>query len=155
FQQVDLTRMIQSACDLFMPVAEDRQIRFSCHAEGRFYVNADIKMLQRAFSNLVDNALKYTDKGGQVRVQVIKKSDTHMAIRVKDSGPGIDPRFHQQIFERFFRAETSRTSPGTGLGLSFARTIAREHGGDIVVDSTPGSGAVFTMTLPYCNLQVI
>jgi heavy metal sensor kinase len=155
FQRMNLTRMITDACDLFVPVAEDRQIQFSCHVAGRFYVNADIKMLQRAFSNLVDNALKYTDKGGQVRVRVIKKSDTNVDIMVMDNGPGIQPQFHQQIFERFFRAESSRTSPGTGLGLSLSRTIAREHGGDIQVQSTPGNGTVFTMTLPYDNLQVM
>jgi signal transduction histidine kinase len=155
FQRMNLTRMITEACDLFVPVAEDRQIQFSCHVAGRFYVNADVKMLQRAFSNLVDNALKYTDKGGQVRVRVIKKTDTTVDIKVMDSGPGIHPRFHQQIFERFFRTESSRTSPGTGLGLSLARTIAREHGGDIQVESTPGNGTVFTMTLPYDNLPVM
>ncbi len=155
FQQVDATRMIQQACDLFVPVAEDRQIRFTCSVAHTFYVNADIKMLQRAFSNLVDNALKYTDKGGQVMVQARQKSGENLEIQVIDSGPGIDPRFQERIFERFFRAESSRNSPGTGLGLPLARTIAQAHGGDVRLKSTPGRGSVFTLTLPYCNFQVI
>jgi heavy metal sensor kinase len=155
FETVDLTRMVQDACDLFVPVAEDRQIEFSCQIQETCHVQADIRMLQRAFSNLVDNALKYTDHGGKVTVRVEKKSDTIVEIRVMDTGPGIHSQFHERIFERFFRAESSRTSPGTGLGLSFARAIVREHGGDIQVHSTPDTGSVFTLSLPYCNIQVI
>lgn len=155
FESMDLTQMIQEACDLFTPVAEDKDISFACHVPGRFEVMADVNMLQRAFSNLVDNAIKYTDLGGQITVQMIKKNDSIVAIQVRDTGPGIALQFHERIFDRFFRAESSRTSPGSGLGLSFARAIAREHKGDIHVQSSPGEGACFTLTLPYCNFQVI
>lgn len=155
FESMDLTQMIQEACDLFAPVAEDKDIAFSCHVPGRFVVTADVTMLQRAFSNLLDNAIKYTDPGGQITVQMIKKNDSIVAIQVTDTGPGIALQFHERIFDRFFRAESSRTSPGSGLGLSFARAIVREHKGDIQVQSSPGKGACFTLTLPYCNFQVI
>jgi signal transduction histidine kinase len=86
---------------------------------------------------------------------MIKKNDAMVAIQVTDTGPGIALQFHERIFDRFFRAESSRTSPGSGLGLSFARAIVREHKGDIFVQSSPGKGACFTLTLPYCNFQVI
>jgi heavy metal sensor kinase len=155
FEPMDLTQMIQEACDLFAPVAEDKDIAFFCHGPGRFEVMADVTMLQRAFSNLLDNAIKYTDPGGQITVQMIKKNDSIVAIQVTDTGPGIALQFHERIFDRFFRAESSRTSPGSGLGLSFARAIVREHKGDIHVQSNPGKGACFTLTLPYCNFQVI
>jgi signal transduction histidine kinase len=155
FVRLDLTRMIQAACDLFAPVAEDRNIVFSCDVPGRFEVKADVDMLQRAFSNLLDNAIKYTDPGGRIRVDLIRKTDSFLEIQVTDTGPGIPVELHERIFDRFFRAESSRTSPGSGLGLSFARAIAREHGGDIQVASRPGEGACFILTLPYCNFQVI
>jgi heavy metal sensor kinase len=155
FESMDLTQMIQEACDLFAPVAEDKDIEFFCHVPGRFEVMADVNMIQRAFSNLLDNAIKYTNPGGQITVQMFKKNDSIVAIQVTDTGPGIPLEFHERIFERFFRAESSRTSPGSGLGLSFARAIAREHKGDIHVKSSPGEGACFTLTLPYCNFQVI
>jgi heavy metal sensor kinase len=155
FQQVDVTRMIQEACDLFKPVAEDKNISFFCGVQGRFLVKADIKMLQRAFSNLLDNALKYTGSGGQVMVQARQKSGEILEIQVIDTGPGIDPDFQERIFERFFRTESSRNSPGTGLGLPLARTIAQAHGGDVKVESEPGKGAIFTLTLPNCNFQVM
>jgi heavy metal sensor kinase len=155
FEPLDLTRMIHAACDLFAPVAEDREIAFSWNVPGRFEVKADVDMLQRAFSNLLDNAIKYTDPGGRIRVDVIRKTDSFLEIQVTDTGPGIPAELHERIFDRFFRAESSRTSPGSGLGLSFARAIAREHGGDILVSSGPGTGACFILTLPYCNFQVI
>jgi signal transduction histidine kinase len=88
-------------------------------------------------------------------VDVVRKTDSLLEIQVTDSGPGIPADLHERIFDRFFRAESSRTSPGSGLGLSFARAIAREHGGDIQVVSSPGHGACFILTLPYCNFQVI
>jgi len=155
FQPLDLTRMIQEACDLFAPVAEDKAIAFSCHVPGRFEITADVTMLQRAFSNLLDNAIKYTGSGGRITVEMIRENDGEVAIQVVDTGPGIPAELHERIFHRFFRAESSRTSSGSGLGLSFARAIAREHGGDIRVSSGPGRGACFILTLPYCNFQVI
>ncbi|MDT8379057.1 MAG: ATP-binding protein [Desulfotignum sp.] len=155
FEPLNLTRMIQEACNLFAPVAEDKDITFQCQVPGRFGVMADVTMLQRAFSNLLDNAIKYTDPGGRITVDMIRKNDLVLDIHVSDTGPGIPEALHDRIFDRFFRAESSRTSPGSGLGLSFARAIAREHGGDIQIQSSPGEGACFTLTLPYCNFQVI
>jgi len=155
FEPLDLTRMIQAACDLYAPVAEDKQIDFACQVPGRFEVTADVAMLQRAFSNLLDNAIKYTGSGGRILVEMIRKNDTLIEIRVTDTGPGIPEELHDRIFDRFFRVESSRSSSGSGLGLSFARAIVREHGGDIQVGSSPGNGACFILTLPYCNFQVI
>ncbi len=148
FSEVDLTGMITGICELFIPVAEDKDIELTFDVEENLKVLADSRMLQRAFSNLVDNALKYTPAGGKVQVRVRNRKDGMTAIDVSDTGPGIDPVHFEKIFERFFRAESSRTSQGTGLGLSLARTIAKQHAGDIIVDSTPGKGSVFTLTLP-------
>lgn len=155
FEPLDLTRMIQAACDLYAPVAEDKQLALRCQVPGRFEVTADVAMLQRAFSNLLDNAIKYTGPGGQILVEMIRKNDAMVDIQVTDTGPGIPEELHDRIFDRFFRADSSRSSSGSGLGLSFARAIVREHGGDIQVGSNPGNGACFILTLPYCNFQVI
>ncbi len=154
FKPVNLSAMIHDACELFVPVAEDKSIDFTYEVAENIHVDADVKMLQRAFSNLLDNALKYTLARGSVHVDFSLESDGFIHIRVTDTGPGIDPVYFEKIFERFFRAESSRTSPGTGLGLSLARTIAREHKGDIKVSSQPAKGSVFLMTLPYRNFPV-
>jgi len=155
FKPVDLSAMVLEACDLFVPVAEDKEIDFTHDVAGHIYLEADAKMLQRAFSNLLDNAFKYTRKRGRVHVDLQKKSKGFVDIRVTDTGPGIDSINLEKIFDRFFRAEASRSTPGTGLGLSLARTIAREHKGDLVAASQLSKGSVFTMRLPYRNIQII
>lgn len=155
FEPVNLSGLVLAACDLFVAVAEDKAIDFTWHVPDQIDIDADPKMLQRAFANLLDNALKYTPGLGRVRVEVQREPEGWVQVRVADSGPGIDPEFHEKIFERFFRAESSRSTPGTGLGLSLARTIVHQHGGDILLASQPGQGAVFTMRLPYGHIQVI
>ncbi|MBU1341989.1 MAG: HAMP domain-containing protein [Proteobacteria bacterium] len=154
FKRIHLSKMIKEACDLFAPLAEDKQIRFFQTIQDQIYMDADIRMLQRAFSNVLDNAIKYTPENGEIRVIAELKGDESI-IRIQDTGIGIAPKYFEKIFERFYRAESSRTSAGTGLGLSLARTIVRQHKGDISVSSIPGKGAVFVITLPYRNFEVI
>ncbi|WP_457554086.1 sensor histidine kinase [Desulfobacula sp.] len=154
FKQTNLSLMIQSACELFAPLAEDKNIRFDHTIEEQIFLVADMKMLQRAFSNLLDNAIKYTSENGKVSVIVFKESDL-ITIKIEDTGIGIAPEHLEKIFQRFYRAESSRTSAGTGLGLSLARTIIHQHHGQVLVTSYPGKGSVFVMTLPYCNPGVI
>ena len=152
---MDLSGLVREACELFVPVAEDKKIDFSHGVADNIHIKGDAKMLQRAFSNLLDNAVKYTRKKGQVSVRLSLEPPGAVVIRVEDTGPGIHPDNLEKIFERFYRAESSRTSPGTGLGLSLARTIVRQHKGDILVTSQPGRGSCFSMRLPYRNIQVI
>ncbi|HCY86183.1 MAG TPA: two-component sensor histidine kinase [Desulfobacteraceae bacterium] len=156
---MDLSEMIRDACELFVPVAEDKDICFTYEVPEGVEVEADAPMLQRAFSNLIDNAVKYTPSGGSVQVAMEvrpaaeREDGQEVFIRVADTGPGIPPGAREKIFERFFRAESSRTSPGTGLGLSLARTIIRQHGGDITVGESRGGGSVFSMRLPFGNCR--
>ncbi len=147
FRNLDISAMVDEACDLFKPVAEDMGLYFTQEIRPGLVINGDEKKLQRAFANLLDNALKYTPAGGGVTVTVNRSSQGEVGIQVSDTGMGIESHSLDKIFDRFFRAESSRTSPGTGLGLSLARTIARQHGGDIKVSSTPGKGSTFILTL--------
>jgi heavy metal sensor kinase len=155
YKSVDLSALVLDAWDLFVPLAEDKQIKFTQEVAKNVKIEADAKMLQRAFSNLLDNALKYTLEKGSVHVELKTNLDGFVDIRVTDTGCGIESVYFEKIFERFYRAESSRTSPGTGLGLSFARTVARQHKGDLLVISQPGRGSVFSMRLPDRNLEVI
>jgi signal transduction histidine kinase len=100
------------------------------------------------FANLLDNAIKYTPDGGTVQVSVHPENNHSVAITVKDTGTGISDRDISRIFERFYRCDPSRSEAGIGLGLSFARAIARAHGGDITVASQPDQGSTFTIILP-------
>ena len=129
---------------------EDKQISLTCGTDGKLMVSGDLKLLQRAMANLVDNAIKYSPQNGWVSIRGAVESVNREMIRVsiQDSGPGIDPNDLPKLFNRFYRGDQSRATEGSGLGLSLARGIARAHNGDIFVESTPGKGSTFTLSLP-------
>ncbi len=147
-ERVELSELVAEACQLFYPLAEDGGIVLNSTIQATFVVWADRGMLQRCIANLLDNAIKYTPSGGTVTVGVRPGKGRQVDICVEDTGPGIDPENLERVFERFFRADPSRSCRGTGLGLSLARALARGHGGDVTVTSVPGQGSVFTITLP-------
>jgi heavy metal sensor kinase len=147
-EQIDLAAVIREACELFGTTAEDRGVNLTCRVPERCEVLGDIRMIQRMIANLIDNALKYTGRGGAVEVSLAEEAGGKKVIRVKDSGIGISATDLPRIFERFYRGDPSRSPAGTGLGLSLARAITRAHGGEITVASLPGEGSTFTVTLP-------
>ena len=112
-------------------------------------VDGDAGWLQRLLLNLLDNALKFTGRDGRIVVRVTRQGDT-AKIDVQDTGIGLSAEDARQVFERFFRADPARssTTPGAGLGLSLVQWIAERHRGAVVVQSRPGEGATFTLTLP-------
>jgi signal transduction histidine kinase len=110
--------------------------------------NADY--LKQLFLILLENAVKYTPNGGTIEVISELKEDT-LAITVADPGIGIAPADLPRIFDRFYRAENARFSSGMGLGLSIAKSIVVQHGGDITIESKPDHGSRFTVTLPLLN----
>jgi signal transduction histidine kinase len=110
-------------------------------------VRADASRLRQVLDNLVSNAVKYSDAGQVVRVTLHAENGT-LRVAVRDEGPGIPPEHHGLIFEKFGRTAVGGGRPGTGLGLFIARSIAEEHGGSLIVQSAPGSGSTFTLTLP-------
>ena len=95
--------------------------------------------------NLIGNAVRHSPRGGTVRLAFARTAGT-ASVTVSDEGPGIAPADQQRIFERFERADTDEG--GTGLGLAISRRLARSMGGDVTLDSAPGEGARFTLTLP-------
>jgi heavy metal sensor kinase len=144
---VDIGALIRSACELFEPTAEDKHITLNCQAPEKTFLHGDSRMLQRMLSNILDNAVKYTPPGGEVKVSV-SEANRDIVITVHDTGVGISQADLTRIFERFYRGDQSRSEPGTGLGLSLARAIARAHGGDITVASELNRGSTFTIILP-------
>ena len=147
-ETVDLAEQLRRAHELFLPVAEDLGIDFRIELPDRpVCIRGDRVKLQRVFSNLIDNALKFNKRGGKV-VLTMKHADPGVIITVADTGCGIAEKDLPHIFERLFRCDASRSLPGNGLGLTLARAIIRAHGGEILVDSTPGRGSTFTVRLP-------
>jgi heavy metal sensor kinase len=144
----DLAILVREACELFEITAEDRGLALACAVPEECFVQGDARMLQRMLANLLDNAIKYTPAGGRIETSIRKDANGGVVLTVKDTGIGIAPEDLPHIFERFYRGDQSRSESGTGLGLSLARAIARAHGGDITVTSTPREGSVFTVTIP-------
>jgi two-component system sensor histidine kinase SenX3 len=112
-------------------------------------VIGDRAQLVSAVGNLIDNAVKYSDQGSIVKVEV-RREEGRMLISVADNGPGIAAEHLGRVFERFYRVDDARSrgTGGTGLGLAIVRHIALLHGGDVSVTSEVGVGSTFTLSIP-------
>lgn len=109
-------------------------------------LSINLELIQRVFQNLIGNALKFTPKGGMIRINAHRR-DGELLFCVKDDGEGIDPEFLPRIFERFAQGK-DKASLGAGLGLSIAKGVIIAHGGKIWVESAKGKGSKFFFTLP-------
>ena len=146
---VDVRGLVERVAEAFRPVAErKKQTLVAEVSPSAGSVEADGTLLERALSNLVDNALKYTPEGGRIRIRG-GPDGGQVALGVEDNGMGIPETDLPRIFERFYRVDKSRSRDlgGTGLGLSIVKHIVQLHGGTISVSSTP-AGTTFTMRVP-------
>jgi two-component system OmpR family sensor kinase len=146
-QRVPLGVLLEELVEFFRPLAEDRGIAIELGALAPVAVDGDGSWLRQLFSNLVDNAVKYCERGDRVHIELRQAGDS-ACVSVADDGPGIPTEELPEIFERFERGARQQGRPGFGLGLPLAREIARAHGGRIEVDSKPGRGATFSVWLP-------
>jgi signal transduction histidine kinase len=150
--EVDMTRVVEEACELFQPPAEDKGIAVVVEVSTGALVYGDIQRLQRMVANLLDNAIKYTPTDGTVTVST-DGDESMVFVEVKDTGIGISGEDFSNIFERFYRCDPSRSDAGVGLGLSLVMAITHSHGGDVAVTSSPGKGSTFTVSLPRKSLS--
>ncbi len=145
FGHVDLAEIAREVADLYQPVGEEHQLTLTLAIDGAHVVAGDGELLMEAVANLVDNAVKFTPPGGEVRLTV-GMQDGAPAIRVEDTGPGIPPADREAVLRRFYRAEASRHTAGNGLGLSIVGAIVRLHHFRLMLsDRAQGSGAVFAI----------
>ena len=146
-EETDIAGLVRQAAEVFKGEAEDRGITLALEIEAVPRLAIDVRKIQRALANLIDNALKYSARGGGVFL-TLAEDDASVNIEVCDGGVGIDDADMPNIFQRFYRGDQSRSQPGSGLGLSLAQAFVKSHGGDITVVSRPGHGSTFTITLP-------
>lgn len=130
-------------------LAEEKGITLVEQVPPELMLQGDADYLIRLFINIIDNAIKYTPPGGEIKVQAARNGQ-NVQTRISDTGPGIPPEHLPALFDRFYRVEADRArrSGGAGLGLSIAYEIVRAHNGDISVESEPGRGTTFTVDLP-------
>ena len=139
FETVHLQSVLEHVVELHDPLAEDNEIVLDCEiTPGAPPVSADPTLLFEAISNLVDNALKFTPKGGRVRLRLLV-CEKGPRIEVADNGPGVPEDEREAVLKRFYRSRRARTEPGSGLGLSIVTAIARLHHFDLsLADAKPG-----------------
>ena len=146
-----LEPLVQDLIKELSPLAEDRKIQLIVDAQPVPRVQGDAGRLTQLLINLLDNALAHTPPEGRITIR-LKPIPAHVVLQVEDTGSGIAPEHLPRLFERFYRADPARArdSGGTGLGLAIVKEIAEAHGGTVAVESTPGQGTRFTVTLPAC-----
>jgi signal transduction histidine kinase len=143
-----LDLLIQDLCDLFQILAEQKKIALEMDTIEEVIVLGDKMRLQQLFTNLIDNAIKYTPEGS---IDItMEKNKEYVLVKVKDTGIGIAQEEQEKIFKRFYRMDKSRSreTGGVGLGLSIAEWIAHAHHGRIEVYSKVNQGSTFTVYLP-------
>ncbi|MBR0823912.1 response regulator [Bradyrhizobium manausense] len=154
-----LDQLVEAAAELMRPQAQAKGLAFnlSCDAGVDAYVHGDPVRLNRVLLNLIGNAVKFTPKGTIDLTASVAPNDGALLLRftVADTGIGIAPDMHERIFEDFVQADDSiaRRFGGTGLGLAIARRLTRLMGGELTVESAPGSGSTFHLTVPLAPAE--
>jgi len=149
----DLEQMIACIAEDMEVVAQERGIRIETRMEP-CVIKGNRAMLNRAVINLVDNAIRYGQEGGFVRIS-LQNETKNAVIAVEDNGCGIEEEAVGHVFERFWRADGARATNGTGIGLAIVQSSAHAHGGSASVSSEPGSGSRFVITLPQKKENIV
>lgn len=139
FVSFDLAAMLRETAENYAPLADEKGVRLTAPPAAATQIRGDRQLLTEALVNLVDNAIKFTPRGGEVRIG-LEPAARGPVIVVADTGPGIAPQAREAVFKRFYRADASRSTPGSGLGLSLVAEIVALHGfGIVICDNAPGA----------------
>lgn len=148
WERLNLSELCEMVSLEMEDAAQSAGVTLETQLEPDIAITGDETLLMRLLTNLIANAIRYNRQDGRVEV-CLARAKTGAILRVSDTGVGIREEDLPKIWGRFFRADASRSSGGTGLGLSMARWIAQVHGGTILAESVYGQGSVFTVTLPF------
>jgi signal transduction histidine kinase len=148
-QRLNLADVVERAVAFIAPRSRARGITIQAECSATPAVEGDADRLAQVVRNLLENAVTHTPEGGRITV-ALKREGRSATLSVADTGPGIAPQHLPLIFERFYRADPSRTraTGGAGLGLAIVKQLVEAHGGTVSVENLPRSGACFTVTLP-------
>ncbi|MEX1102939.1 MAG: ATP-binding protein, partial [Dehalococcoidia bacterium] len=146
-EEIDAAALIAEAASLLGPRAESEGVSIVCAPDPGLLMEGDKASLLRVMSNLLDNAIKFSPRGGEIRAEARDEGDL-IALSVTNEGEGIPEADLQRVFERFYKGDHSRSQGGVGLGLAIVKHVVRIHGGTAEAMSEPGQGATFTVRLP-------
>ncbi len=146
-EPIELTELAEQCLELYRYVAEEREVELCLEAPETVLINGDPIRLSQVLANLLDNAIKYTPAGGKVKLS-LQTADNQILLSIQDTGIGIAATDQPLVFDRLFRADSSRSEPGMGLGLSLVKAVVEAHQGSIELDSQPRQGSCFKVLLP-------
>ncbi|HPE33142.1 MAG TPA: HAMP domain-containing sensor histidine kinase, partial [Parvularculaceae bacterium] len=154
-EPVDLTAIVHELAELYEPAAQDAGFSLRIDASPAPPVRGSRALISQAIANLLDNALKYAAGGTIIEIKVAKAAKNTVALTVADDGPGVPESDRGRIFNRFVRLETSRTTTGSGLGLSLVSAIARAHGASLTIGDgvAGGKGPGLSITLAFAAFE--
>jgi two-component system heavy metal sensor histidine kinase CusS len=144
-RQFDARAAVEKISAFYQTIADDRHVAISCSGGGQIYADPDL--FERAVGNLVDNALRFTPEDGSIQIALAQHA-ADFEIAVSDNGCGIGPEHLPRVFDRFYRAESSRGSDGAGLGLALIKSIVELHGGSARIQSEVGRGTTVKLSFP-------
>tara|TARA_B110000858_G_scaffold198281_1_gene263700 strand:+ start:2847 stop:4649 length:1803 start_codon:yes stop_codon:yes gene_type:complete len=150
FHSFDLVEVVKRSVAASKEIVKEKQLDLKLELPATaMMITGENQAISQLVDNLIDNATKYTDIAGTIDIS-LRQENNKALLTVKDSGIGINPQLQQRIFERFYRIDKARSRElgGTGLGLSIVKNIAEQHGGTVSVESQPGIGSTFCVTLP-------
>ena len=146
-KHVNICDLIGKIADMYAFVAEEKKIRVDLKLPESLYVSIDSNRMGQVISNILDNAVKFTARGGHIYIGALQHNK-NVIIRVKDTGIGISPGELPMIWDRLYRGSQSSTEKGLGLGLSLVKGIVEAHNGHVEAVSEPGKGSIFIIRLP-------
>jgi len=144
-KRFDARKAVEKIAAFYQTIGEDHHVTISCNGEGQIYADPDL--FERAVGNLLDNALRFTPDRGSIQVAVSKHSND-FEVAISDNGCGVAAEHLPRVFDRFYRAESSRTSDGAGLGLALVKSIVELHGGSAAIQSQVGQGTTVKLIFP-------
>jgi two-component system heavy metal sensor histidine kinase CusS len=145
-KRLDARNAVEKIAAFYQTIADDRHVTISCNGEGQIYADPDL--FERTVGNLIDNALRFTPENGSIQI-TLSEHDADFEVAVNDTGCGIAPEHLPRVFDRFYRAESSRGSDGAGLGLALVKSIMDLHGGSAKIESEIGRGTTVMLSFPF------
>ncbi len=146
-EAVDIASLLDVIIDMYQYVAEEKGVELIKNLPDHLTISVDPNRMSQALANILDNAVKYTPRGGRVTLRAYR-TEKECIVQVIDTGVGIPLKDLHRIWDRLYRGDSSRSTKGLGLGLNFVKAIVQAHNGRVEVSSTPGTGSCFTIFLP-------
>ena len=149
FENEDISQLVTEVVEILAPLALDKRIDVQCTCPEGIYAVIDLERMEQVLVNILENAIKFSDKDSRIEVAVIPSAD-RVAVSVKDYGPGIAEEHIETIFKKFYTvsSRTDRKNQGAGMGMAISKAIVSAHNGTLTVESEENRFSIFTVTLP-------